>query len=79
MSKTAEALRTELTRLKEAREAGTLSLHDLYGQLLDLARELAASLREEVPHLDEAEVRRQIPLVLLFLEDQIARLTSRER
>ncbi len=66
---------TELERLKELRKQGQLDTLTYYKSLLKLAADLVQNLRDE--DISEEEAKRQIPLVLVFLEEQIAKFKGR--
>ncbi len=63
--------------LKDERRNGSLNEREFYVGLIGLLRDLAASLAEETQILT-SEVRKQIPLLLVFLEDQLLQLEGRE-
>ncbi len=77
MAETAAQLTTELRDLKAQRREGNLSLTDYYKSLLHMVSELADSLSDEVHKIDEDEIALQIPLVLLFVEEQIRKFGER--
>ena len=70
-----EALRNELKSLKEARKQGQLSAIDFYKSLLQLLSKLANELGEE--RISDDDVKKQIPLILAFLEEQISKYAER--
>ncbi len=77
MVQTVGALKERLQTIKEQRKAGELSLNGYYQALLELAAALVESLGDEAEHLDEKEVRKQVPLILLFVEEQIQKFGER--
>ncbi len=73
---TVNELSQALRAIKEQRRAGELDERAFYQRLLELAVQLVQLLLDE-PNMSEQDVRKQIPLVLAFLEDQIARYQDR--
>jgi len=75
-------LEGRLAEVKAARKAGTLDSRTYYRNLLELLVELCASLVDELDkgeaHMLDADIRRQIPLVLMFVEEQIGLFRGRE-
>ena len=74
-------LEARLKELKEQRKAGALDERAYYRGLLELAVELAQSLIEEMSvdgNMATADIRKQLPLILAFVEDQITRFRDRE-
>ncbi len=78
MTQLLQALQTA----KAQRKSGELDERGFYVRLLELSAQLAPILIQEVQDtvtvMSDKEVRMQIPLVLAFLEDQIARFRARE-
>ncbi len=78
MTQLLQALQTA----KAQRKRGELDERGFYVRLLELSAQLAPILIQEVQDtvtvMSDKEVRMQIPLVLAFLEDQIARFRARE-
>ena len=70
-----QALRDELQSLKEARKQGQISPRDFYKSLLQLLSKLANELGEE--QINDDDVKKQIPLILAFLEEQISKYAER--
>ncbi|NPA32943.1 MAG: hypothetical protein GXO04_04895 [Aquificae bacterium] len=70
-----QALIDSLERLKSERKAGKLTTTEFYRSLLKLTKELLDRLCEE--SIDENEARKQIPLILAFLEEQIRKYAQR--
>jgi len=71
-------LADKMTQLKEQRKSGEIGVKEFYTGLLDLLSSLSASLTNELDKINEADVRGQIPLMLVFLDDQIRSFGSRE-
>ncbi len=69
----AETLRT----LKQQRKAGEIPLAMYYRELLAMVSTLADTLTEEVGTMPEEEIAHQVPLMLLFLEEQIRKFGER--
>ncbi len=66
----------ELEALKRQRKEGYIDLLTYYKGLLNVLAELVQNLKEE--GISEAEAKKQIPLVLVFVEEQIEKLAGRE-
>jgi len=77
MSETAAQLSAALKAIKAQRKEGALNLQGYYTQLLKIVSELSASLVDEVDTLSEEEIALQVPLVLLFAEEQIRKFGDR--
>lgn len=77
MTLSAANLAQRIQTLKQQRKAGTLSLRAYYRALLELMSEVSASLQEEINLLPEEEIAQQVPLILLFLEEQIRKFGER--
>ena len=79
---TPEHLAAELKRIKARRKQGDLDEAGFYVQLLRLSDHLIPLLIQEAEGqgtpMQLADIKRQIPLILAFLEDQIARFRTRE-
>lgn len=65
----------ELEALKEQRKQGGLDVLGYYKALLRITADLIQNLRDE--NISESEAKKQIPLILVFLEEQIAKLAGR--
>ena len=81
MSLTIEELEARLKDIKARRKAGELDEREYYRALLSLAIEIGRSLLDELGSdgkMEDDNVRKQIPLLLTFVEDQIARFRARE-
>jgi site-specific recombinase XerC len=74
---TAAQLAEKLALLKQQRKSGELTLAAYYQELLHMVSMLSSSLAEEVHHMSEDEIAHQIPLMLLFLEEQIRKFQER--
>ena len=77
MSETATQLSSHLQDIKAQRKEGSLDLKSYYMELLKMVSDLSASLVDEVPHLSDEEVVLQVPLVLLFAEEQVRKFGNR--
>ncbi len=79
---TIDELEHRLDEIKTQRKSGNLDTRGYYRSLLQLAVELASSLLDELEqgeaHMQDQDVRKQIPLLLTFVEDQIGRFRARE-
>ncbi len=78
MSETAKQLAETLRSVKSQRLDGELSLPEYYKSLLSMVGELSTSLIDEVESLSEEEIALQVPLVLLFVEEQVRKFGGRE-
>ncbi len=78
MVETAAQLSERLETLKEQRRTGKISNREYYAELLKLATSLVDSLVDEIDRMDDNSIRLQVPLVLVFLEDQIRKFGERE-
>ncbi|NPB08555.1 MAG: hypothetical protein GXN96_06470 [Aquificae bacterium] len=72
---TAADLKEELDLLKQRRKNGELSPAEFYRELLKLLSQLTQELTDE--EISEENVRKQIPLILAFLEEQISKYAER--
>ncbi len=70
-----KSLADELEHLKESRRQGKLSPAEFYASLLQLLAKLVSELREE--QISEEDIKKQIPLILVFLEEQIDKYAER--
>ncbi len=61
--------------MKEQGKQGALDTLSYYKGLLHIAADLVQNLRDE--DIGEAEAKKQIPLILVFLEEQIAKFAGR--
>ncbi len=69
---------TTLKILKEKRKTGEIGPTEFYRELLMIMKDLSESLLDEVDRLEAADIRSQIPLLLVIVEDQISALQGRE-
>jgi len=76
---TSEQLHQKLLQLEEKRKSGELDMREFYRELLKLAFSLKEFLLDEVDRLEPAELKRQIPIVLVFLEEIIAEMERLEK
>ncbi len=75
---TAAELAEHLRLLKQQRKARELDLTTYYRELLHMVSDLAAALTKEVEHMSDDDIAHQVPLMLLFLEEQIRKFGERE-
>ncbi len=61
--------------LKLKRKNGEISEIEYYSELLKLLKRVVESLKEE--NISSAEVKKQIPLIVLFISEQIEKFASR--
>ncbi len=77
MAETAAQLHDTLRDLKAQRREGEVTLSDYYAALLRMVGDLATSLTEEVDKMDDEEIALQVPLILLFVEEQVRKFGER--
>jgi len=65
-----------LKELKEKRKQGQLTAREFYLELLKLVIDLVHQL--QVENITDQQVKKQIPLILAFLESQISEMERRE-
>ncbi len=70
-----QTLTAKLKDLKEARKRGDLNPREFYIKLLNLTCEVMQELIDE--DISDEDVKKQIPLILAFIEDQIDKLGQR--
>jgi hypothetical protein len=70
-----QSLKNSLEALKEKRRKGEIGVPEFYKELLSITASLVKDLQDE--DISEEDIKKQIPLVLAFLEDQIDKLESR--
>jgi len=75
---TSTQLSDKVAALKEQRKNGDIGPKDYYRELLSVLSNLADSLIDELDNINDAEVRSQIPLLLVLLDDQIRAFFDRE-
>ncbi len=66
----------ELQDLKEQRKQGRIDVLGYYRGLLAITARLMTNLQQE--DISEAEAKKQVPLILVFLEEQIGKMANRE-
>lgn len=74
-------LEARLWAIKNERKSGSLDERQYYEALLQLLAQMVTSLLEEADHTETMrieDVRKQIPLILVFVEEQIGRYRQRE-
>ena len=74
----ATQLSDTVTQLKAKRKDGELDGKTYYRELLDVLKNLADSLVNEVDSLDEAQIRAQTPLLVILLDEQIRLFHERQ-
>ncbi len=70
-----EEMKQKLDELNTKRKNGELSTGDYYKGLMSLLSELAQALQEE--DIKEEDVKKQIPLLKVFLTEQIKKMGER--
>jgi NTP pyrophosphatase (non-canonical NTP hydrolase) len=73
--KRSEELMERLKELNAKRKSGELSARDYYRGLMDLLMELANALKEE--DISDEDVKKQIPLLKVFISEQIKKMSGR--
>ncbi len=68
-------LTDRLEELKLRRKNGELSSRDFYRELLNMTTALVQELKDE--NISEENIKRQIPLILVFLEEQLKKMKDR--
>jgi len=71
-----QKLSNELKSLEQKRKNGEISVKEFYKGLLEILANLKDALINE--NISEKQIKKQIPLLLAFIEDQIFALKSRE-
>ncbi len=71
MIQTAEEMVAHIQALKEQRKSGELSVKEYYLGLLSVLKDLSDTLADEAERMEEGALRKQIPLLVVLLEDQI--------
>ncbi len=74
----AAQMKKNIATIKEKRKTGELSVEGYYKELLLVLRDLTDSLIDELDKIEAADVRSQIPLLLVILDDQIQASGERE-
>ncbi len=77
MSQDSTQLAAAVRQLKIQRKEGEIDLKTYYQGLLQVVSELARSLADEVPAMSDEDIADQVPLILLFLEEQIRKFADR--
>jgi len=70
-----EELMERLKELNAKRKSGELSARDYYKGLMALLMELANALQEE--DISDEDVKKQIPLLKVFITEQIKKMSGR--
>jgi len=70
-----EKLMERLKELNEKRKSGELSAREYYKELMNLLIELANALQEE--NISDDDVKKQIPLLKVFITEQIKKMSGR--
>ncbi len=78
VAQTAAQLAERLRALKDQRKSGELDMRAYYKELLLLTGMLVESLVDEVADLSEEELLVQVPLLLVFIEEQVRKFGERE-
>ena len=73
---TSQELDKSFRELKLKRKNGELSEKEYYLELLKLAKRIIDTLEEE--NISQENVKKQIPLIVLFVSEQIDKLSKRE-
>jgi hypothetical protein len=74
--KNSEMLKDKLQELKTKRKNGEISEREYYIGLLELLKVLIDKLEGET--IADKDVKKQIPLVVLFITDQISKMEGRD-
>ena len=77
MATVSAALDKQLKELVESRKKGEISLKEYYKGLISILIDLANSLNEE--DISEENIKKQIPLLKVFIMEQIEKMSQRER
>jgi len=75
---TATQLVDKVKSVKEQRKNGDIDAKQFYKELLTILNNLTDSLVDELDTVDESEIRSQIPLIIVLLDDQIRAFSDRE-
>ncbi|WP_457755427.1 hypothetical protein [Thermovibrio ammonificans] len=70
-----DTMKDKLEKLNRKRKSGELSSREYYKGLMLLLVELADALQEE--DISELEVKRQIPVLKVFITEQLKKMKSR--
>ena len=71
----AEDLIRDLDLIKSKRKSGELNPMEFYKELLKIAVRMAQELGDE--NISEEDAKKQTPIVLTFIEDQLKRMKDR--
>jgi len=74
--KNSEMLKDKLQELKTKRKNGEITEREYYMGLLELLKVLIDKLEGET--INDRDVKKQIPLVVLFITDQISKMEGRD-
>ncbi len=74
MSRSEEMMK-KLTELNMKRKNGEISAREYYNSLVDLLVELGQSFQEE--NITEEDIKKQIPLLKVFITEQIKKMSQR--
>ncbi len=75
--KNANQLCENLKKLKDKRKNYEINEITYYKELLNLLRELIDTLKEE--NISDSNIKKQIPLIVLFISEQVDKLSKREK
>ncbi len=75
--KSSKELYSSFQELKLKRKNGEISEREYYINLLELVKRLIDTLEEE--NISDSDVKKQIPLIVLFISEQIDKLAAREK
>ncbi len=78
MVKSAAELADIIKSVKEKRKTGDLDAKGYYKEQLAILAQLSESLIEELDRVSDDDVRSQIPLLLVILDDQIRAFLDRQ-
>ena len=73
---TSQELNQSFMELKFKRKNGEISEEEYYKGLLKLTKRLLETLEEE--DISKEDIKKQIPLIVLFISEQIEKLSGRE-
>ncbi len=73
--KNANQLCDDFKKLRDKRKNFEINEITYYKELLNLLRELIDTLKEE--NISDSNIKKQIPLIVLFISEQIDKLTKR--
>ncbi len=74
--KRSEALEKEYQELLKKRKMNEIGMKEYYKGLLKLLSQLAEDLKDE--NIDENEIKKQIPLLTVFISEQISKMKDRD-